>query len=337
MKKTVLLGALVALASCEAVVEVPVPAHTPQLSLLYTLSNQPVNNEYRLAFSGRGLYVSSSLSTLATTPLQGRGDATVELRDASGQVVEQFETDTTGFRPGDIYYAAYRRGYYQAVRGYVGRPGQTYTLRASAPGLAPLEATITLPAPAAVDAASVGFVAKPQVVGPGPYPSYYDYYGQLSFAILDPAATTDYYAVYAQVLDAAGQFWGNVFQDNSLRNSTGPDVNLNRFDLSSAYDVYKVLPISDVGRNGQRLAFSNPVGFSYGRSYNTQNPIPPPAYLELIVSSLPATTYTFYQSVQRYYDTNGNPFAEPAPLRSNLPGGYGLFGGATDIRLRIKL
>jgi hypothetical protein len=337
MKKTVLLGALAALASCDTVVEVPLPAHTPRLSLLYTLSNQRLTTDYRQSFGGRSLYVSSSLGTLATTPLQGRADATVELRDASGQVVEQFEADTAGYRPPGSKYATYNYGPYTAVRGYVGRPGQAYTLRASAPGVAPLEATITLPAPAVIEAASASFVAKPQVVASGPYPAIYDYYGQLSFAILDPAATTDYYAVYAQVLDAAGQFWGNVYQDYSLRNSTGPDVNLDRFDLSSAYDVYKVLPISDGGRNGQRLAFSNPVGFYYGRPYNAQHPIPPPAYLELIVSSLPATTYTFYQSVQRFYDTNGNPFAEPAPLRSNLPGGYGLFGGATDTHLRIKL
>lgn len=331
MKKVFLLGAVALLASCESVVEVPVPAHTPQLALRYTLSNQPVTTQYRQDFSGRSLYVSTSLSTLATTRLQGRADATVELREAGGQVVEQFRPDTAARRPTDYNY-----GTYTAVRGYVGRPGHTYTLRATAPGVAPLEATLTLPAPATLDAAN--FVAKPQVVGPGPYSPIYDYYGQLSFAILDPAATTDYYAVYARVLDAAGQFWGYVYQDYSLRDQSGPDINLNRFDLSSAYDVYKILPISDAGRNGQRIAFSNPVGFYHVGAYDPLHPTPPPpAYLELIVSTLPVATYDFYQSVQRYYDTNGNPFAEPAPLRSNLPGGYGLFGGATDTMLRIKL
>jgi hypothetical protein len=334
MKKAFLLSALaLSLASCEAVVDVPAPPHTPQLSLLYTLSNQPITTEYRQNFSGRSLYVSSSLSTLATTRLQGRADATVELRDASGQVVEEFRPDTAARRPTDYNY-----GTYAPVRGYVGQPGQAYTLRASAPGLPALTATLTLPAPATIDAASASFVTKPQVVSSAPYQPIYDYYGQLTFAILDPAATTDYYAAYVRVLDAAGQYWGGVNQDYSLRDSNGPDINLNRFDLSAAYDVYKILPISDAGRNGQRLTFSNPVGFYYSRPYDPQHPTPPPpAYLEVIVSSLPVDTYSFYQSVQRYYDTNGNPFAEPAPLRSNLPGGYGLFGGATDVALRIKL
>jgi hypothetical protein len=335
MKKVLLLGLLALLASCETVVNVPAPAHTPQLSLQYTLSNQPITTEYNQYFYNRNLYVSSSLSTLATTRLQGRIDATVELHDASGQVVEQFKPDTSAHRPID-----YRYGSYLPVRGYVGQPGQAYTLRASAPGLPPLEATLTLPAPATIDATSASFVAKPQVVAPGPYPFIYDYYGQLSFAILDAAATTDYYTVYARVLDAAGRPWGygNVYQDYSVRNTNGPDINLNRFDLSSTYDVYKILPVSDAGRNGQRISFSQPVGFSYSGPYNPQGPaIPPPVYLEIIVSSLPSATYEFYQSVQRYYDTNGNPFAEPAPLRSNLLGGYGLFGGATDTKLRIRL
>ncbi len=65
--------------------------------------------------------------------------------------------------------------------------------------------------------------------------------------------------------------------------------------------------------------------------------VPAPAYIEVIVSSIPVSTYDFYQSVQRYYDTDGNPFAEPAPLRSNVAPGYGLFGGATDVVLRIKI
>lgn len=333
MKKGFLLGSLLLLASCEAVVNVPTPAHTPQLSLLYTLSNQPITADYNQYFYNRNPYVSSSLSTLATTRLQGRNDATVELRDASGQVVEQFKPDTSAHQPTD-----YRYGSYLPVRGYVGQPGQAYTLRASAPGLAPLEATLTLPAPATFDAASASFVTRPQVVAPGAYPSIYDYYGQLSFAILDEAATTDYYAVYARVFDAAGQPWGYAYQDYSVRDASGPDINLNRFDLSSSYDVYKILPVSDAGRNGQRISFSQPVGLSYSGPYNQQRPTPPPpAYLEITVSSLPPATYDFYQSVQRYYDTNGNPFAEPAPLRSNLAGGYGLFGGATDTKFRIRL
>ena len=41
--------------------------------------------------------------------------------------------------------------------------------------------------------------------------------------------------------------------------------------------------------------------------------------------------------VQRYQDSHDNPFAEPAPLASNIRNGYGLFGGATDTKLVIPI
>ena len=68
-----------------------------------------------------------------------------------------------------------------------------------------------------------------------------------------------------------------------------------------------------------------------------QLPHPALAFVEETVSSIPAATYLFHQSVQRYYDTDCNPFAEPAPLHSNFTNGYGLFGGATDTHYRIRL
>ena len=50
-----------------------------------------------------------------------------------------------------------------------------------------------------------------------------------------------------------------------------------------------------------------------------------------------ADAYRFYLSSRNYGDTGDNPFAEPAPLASNIKPGYGLFGGASDATYRIKL
>ena len=57
----------------------------------------------------------------------------------------------------------------------------------------------------------------------------------------------------------------------------------------------------------------------------------------LEVSSITKDAYDFYLSRRRYYDSDGNPFAEPAPLASNVRPGYGLFGGAADVTYRIQL
>lgn len=332
--KAFFLSLLVALplAGCETTVEVVPPAHTPRLALAYTLSNQAQTADYQQFFSARALYTSTSQGVLETQQPQGRNDATAELRDATGQVVEEFlPRGRAGYGSPDSLV-----GYYLGRRGFVGQPGATYTLRASAPGVEAVEATLTLPLPATLEAGS--FVAPPLALGSSF--NNYNFNGRLTFAIADNAATTDYYLAYARVLDADGRYWGQVQQDYRARNSDGPDIKLNRFDLSQPDNSYQTLPLSDAGRNGQRLVFSSDITAYYYQdgAYNSQYPISsPPAYLEVIVSSLPAATYEFYQSIQRYYDTDGSPFAEPAPLHSNVTGGYGLFGGATDVKLRIKL
>lgn len=316
------LAALLALAGCETVANVDPPAHTPRLSVAYTLSNQPRTATDQATFDTRNLYVSTSHSIVEISRLVGRADARVQLFDGAGQVVEEFRArGRGGYGSTDSL-----QGYYVPVRGYVGQPGQRYTLRASAPGVEATEATLTLPAPATLTAGS--YV-------PDPSSNSYQYRGKLAFTLVDNAATTDYYLAYARALDANGNFWGIVSQDYGARNSDGPDIKLNRFDLSRPGNPYQTLPISDSGRNGQRLSFSNDVYFY--ASGSSQVGQARPAYLEIIVSSLPASTYEFYQSIQRYYDTEGSPFAEPAPLHSNITNGYGLFGGATDTVLRIKL
>ena len=312
------------LTSCETIVDVPAPAHTPRLALSYTLSNQAATADYRAFFGSRDLYVSTSQGVFETKDIKGRADAAVELRDAAGQVVEQFRARARPYYNGTDSL----RGYYVPTRGYVGQPGQRYTLRASAPGVEPVEATLTLPAPATVAAAS--YVAKTQ----SPNSNYYQ--GRLTFTVPDQAATTDYYLAYARVLDAQGQLWGRVNPDNSGRTTDGPNVSLNRFDLSDAYGYYRVFPLSDAGRNGQPLTASQEVSFYYSGAYGPQV-APLPAFIEVVVSTITPEAYSFYLSLQRYYDIDGNPFAEPAPLRSNVTGGYGLFGGAADVTFRIPL
>lgn len=324
MKTLLLRGALAAtlgLAGCESVVPIDLPAYTPRLSVAYTLSNHAPPAGEQDFFDSRSLYVSTSQSITNINRLAGRADATVELRDASGQVVEQFRPrGRGGYGNSDS-----TQGFYVPVRGYVGQPGQRYTLRASAAGVEAVEASLTLPAAPTIESGSYALNAM--------QPNY-QYRGRLTFSIRDNAATTDYYLAYARVFDAAGQYWGQVVQEYGARNSLAPELKLARLDLSWPGSSYQTLPTSDAGRQGQRLLFSEDV---YLNGFRGSSSGVEPAFIEVIVSSIPADTYEFYQSIQRYYDTEGNPFAEPAPLRSNVPGGYGLFGGATDATLRFPL
>ncbi|AMR28108.1 hypothetical protein A0257_14105 [Hymenobacter psoromatis] len=291
MKTALLLLALAALAGCESVVTVTPPAYTPRLALTYTLSNQAPTAGYQQYFSERSAFASTSQAILVNKNFAGRTDATIELRDADGQIVEEFRPDTSRFARQPTYD---RYGSYIPVRNYVGVPGQAYLLRASAPGVEAVEATMTLPSLPAVEA--VSYVPLPPPANNNFFST--PYYGQLSFAIPDPAATTDYYVAYARTLDAAGRPWGYAFEDESLRSKDGPTINLNRFALSSTSNTNAVMPVSDAGRQGQRLLYSSAIWLYYGGGYASNQPAPPPpAYLELTVSSVPASTYDFYQSV----------------------------------------
>ncbi|MFD2785124.1 DUF4249 domain-containing protein [Hymenobacter rubripertinctus] len=325
-----LSAGVVGVSGCETIVDVDAPPHVPRLALSYTLSNSPAATSQSF-FSVRNLFVSTSQGVLETKEPRGRGDAIVQLFDDSGQLVELFRSKAqpgysySGSKTDSVY------GNYVPVRGFAGVPGRTYTLRASAPGVAAVEATLTLPPVPVIE--SAGYVAQPG--NPNGGGGYTYNAGRLSVSIADNAATTDYYLTYARVLDRQGNYWGNVARDY---NRSGTDINLSRLQLSEPGSSYGQYPYSDAGSNGQRVAFGTDVRLFYQGGYNPNNPTPPePGYLEVIVSSITPDTYRFYQSLGRYYDTDGNPFAEPAPLHSNIRPGYGLFGGATDVVYRIKL
>jgi hypothetical protein len=320
--------AALALTGCETVVDLPEPPHTPRIALQYMLSNTlptPPNNpnsNFDL-FLSRRLYVSSSQRIFDTRRLEGRDDATVELRDDQGQVVEQFVSS------GQQYYGS---GFYDGSRGLRGQPGKTYTLHAELPGFEPVESTLTLPTLPVIESAT--FVPRTGNNGQTNQSA-----GRLSVTVADDPATTDYYLAFARILDRQGNpgAWSQVQIDYGNQNT---DLDLSKFQLSNPgiYGGYDTYPYPDTNVNGQRFALNTDVVF-YQQVYcgPNQPTCPEIGYMEVFVSKITKDTYDFYQSRRRYMDTDGNPFAEPAPLSSNIKPGYGLFGGSTDATVRIKL
>ncbi|MCC2547762.1 DUF4249 domain-containing protein [Hymenobacter sp. BT175] len=325
MKPTLTLAttlATLALSACETTLTLPEPPHTPSVALKYTLPNNTTDSSYNELYDQRRLYVSNSQRVFSTAPLTGRTDATVEIRDAAGTVVERFRpVGQRGQFPGPP-------GFYAPTMGLQTQPGQTYTLRATVPGLPPAESTLTMPAPAVVESGS--FVLRTGT-SPGGNPD--ERRGRLTVVLQDNAATTDYYMAYARVLDRQGQpgGWSSVQLDYDSQLSV---AGVGQFGLSSTQQEYSLYPFSDAGVNGQRLTLLSDVMF-----YPERCPggCPDPGFIEVRISSITADTYNFFLSRRRYYDSSGNPLAEPAPLVSNIRPGYGLFGGATDMTYRIAL
>ncbi|MBF9143668.1 DUF4249 domain-containing protein [Hymenobacter properus] len=320
-----LLLAAAALAGCESDAGLPEPPHTPRVSLFYVLTQAPQDSSYQELFQQRQLYVSNSQHVFSTERPQGRTDAAVELRDAAGRVVERY-------RPvGSNFSASYRGdpGYYRPVLGFRPQPGQPYTLRATLPGLETAESTLTLPAAPTIE--SVSFQKRGATV-------YGTATGRLSVSVRDDAGADNYYLVFARALNAQGQ--PTAYGDLRTDEDDDSGISIDQFQLSSAQQQYSlgaygIHPYADTNHNGERLTLNADVRYNTG--CYTPGVCPPPAFIEVTVSSLTADAYNFYLSNRRYYDADGNPFAEPAPLAGNMRQGYGLFGGATNATYRVQI
>lgn len=300
------------LAGCETAIDVPEPAHTPRVALVLTLDNLPAADSLRReSFLGRQPFVSLSQRLYDLTPLRGRDDATLEVRDAAGTVVEHYRPAGTRTPGGPFFFP----GQYRPARHYRFQPGQTYAVRATVPGAEAAESRLTLPTTVPVQ-----LTVAPLSSTPGQQRL------RVTVAFDDPAAAGDYYLATARVTDDAGR------QRSSLDltdNNSGVDVPT--YQLSYPNSSYELYPFSDANANGQRISFSQNVVY-----YDSGQP-GGPLYLEVTLSHLTRELYLFYNSYVQYSNNNGNPFAEPTPLYSNVSGGYGIFGGATDATMRVPL
>jgi len=320
MRALAACGAL-ALAGCETTVDLPEPPHTPKVALMYTLTTAPLDSSFQYLYDTRQLFISKSQSVFNSDEIRGLNTATAELRDAGGSVVERYRP-VVGNSSG--YYS--NTGYYRPVLGYRPQPGHTYTLRASLPGLEAAESTLTMPQPAVIESGSY----VPAATNGNPN----QFQGRLSVVVRDNPGTADYYLAFARVLDRNGQpgDWSPVQIDYQSQDNT---VSIGQFQLSSPVQRYSVYPYADTDVNGQRITMTSDIYF-YNSCYSCPQP-PQPGYIEVTVSSLTRDAYNFYLSRRRYFDSDGNPFAEPAPLASNVRSGYGLFAGATDVTYRIRI
>ncbi|WP_167856497.1 DUF4249 domain-containing protein [Hymenobacter metallicola] len=327
MKKPALTLLLsLGLGACETVIDLPEPPHTPRVALQFSLSNYAYtaqNDNDELART-RKLFVSNSQRVFDLSELSGRSDATVVILDEAGTVVEQFRA-LPPRSPGDV-------GYYEQTKQLKGEPGRTYTLRASLPGFETVESTLTMPKPAVIESATFTKNAAQS--------NEYEVRGKLNVSIADDPGANNYYLAFARVVNEQNQqatTWSQVQVDEE-DNEFGVEVG--QFQLSNIGGLqgygYGLYPYADTNVNGKRFSLNTGVRYYAGYCPQPTN-CNRATYMEVFVTSLTADTYNFYLSRQRYNDTENNPFAEPAPLASNIKGGYGLFGGMMDAVYRIKL
>lgn len=79
--------------------------------------------------------------------------------------------------------------------------------------------------------------------------------------------------------------------------------------------------------------------FTASRSFNIMpgQPDPRPADLHVYLAVTDRAYYLYHQSLEQHQDTNGNPFAEPVLIYSNVTGGLGVFSAYNQIKATYRL
>ncbi len=320
--KRVVLGmvGIALLPACQSVVEVPIPEHDPKLAVRYMLGNVVPDSLHYAHFPDYQPYVSHSQSLFSTVPLEGINNAALVVTDAAGNVVETLKqgiSNNVGV-PGN--------GYYQPVTYFTATPGQTYTLKVSAPGFKDVSSRLTLPATVSGIQGSFTKMQQFPFAGKG-----LEVIGQLTVTLPDNGSENNYYLLYGVLLD--NRLKANardVFQQIREDNTTSIASDFKDIHFSE-FGYQKAKPFDDKTFNGTTLALSRSVKFLIG------NGDTPPKYLRIYVHSITQDTYRFLKSLQNYNATNNNPFAEATRVIGNIENGYGYFGGYTSSYVDITL
>lgn len=182
-------------------------------------------------------------------------------------------------------------------------PGKTYFLKVSHPSFPQVGATCTVPVTqnntleVAIDSAN------------SRYDGYKEYFMLMKWQ--DTPSEMNYYRVFAETLayqDSAYQYYQPLYFD---ANDLYSDIRLDGANFSSPKAPIWMNLISPGVQTKNTL---------FAHLLNTDEPY-----------------FRYHQSLRNYSNTDGNPFAEPVLIYSNVTGGLGVFAAYNRTTVQIKL
>lgn len=149
-----------------------------------------------------------------------------------------------------------------------------------------------------------------------------DYYTNFKFSINDNASVNDYYAINMYFVDTiTNEARQMEFYTNDL--SITENLAKSAVDAPGPQGFQVVAPkFSDQLFNGQKKEFS----INFADFYNKF----PDSKLRIVIRKISAPVYKFESSSEKQQDVNGNPFAEPVRIISNIKDGLGVFGSFSN-------
>ncbi len=197
-------------------------------------------------------------------------------------------------------------------------PFEEYTLKVSHPEYPSIQATQKMPPKPEIQNASFKEKEVPIVFGK-------ENYDLIRFDIRDKANETNYYGFKITY------FLGN----NNTTNSYSSEVFYETLSPLFEQGYRFPLLLSDEHFNGDIQTVNLIVSPDYSRDeYN--NVEETLIHVELEVFNLTEDYFRYETSLQRRYQNEGNPFAEPNPIHSNIEGGFGIFTLFNGVKQRIK-
>ncbi|MCR9099273.1 MAG: DUF4249 domain-containing protein [bacterium] len=113
-------------------------------------------------------------------------------------------------------------------------------------------------------------------------------------------------------------------------------VDENNDTIAGYYSVWlesndPILSYAEVDRRGALICSDGAFnGNTYRFATYTWEDLPiglmPRSQLRIRVTSLSRDAFLYYRSLRQYWEAEGNPFAEPVTVHSNIENGYGIFG-----------
>ncbi|MGB3617937.1 MAG: DUF4249 domain-containing protein [Catalinimonas sp.] len=300
MKKILVCVCLAVLAGCiEDVPERYLPEGVSKLVITSFISPDDTLLAVRVTRSEPILGVRSF-----TEPFEVIEDATVTITSPEERLQLRFDTDDTS-------------GVYRAAVVDFVRPGQTYTLEVTTPGGERATATCRVPLATDVPTPELRLDTIVEDWGGGPTLEQ-----RLNVFWTDAPGLGDYYRVWAQYAFESKQY---VYFQGQIYDSVW---------VSQISEIYfeEAGAVSDAGGDGQRYAVRNGYLGWFGEDAFARNPR---ATVYLLRTD--EDYYRYHRSLELFNRADGNPFAEPAPLYSNVEGGLGVFASYLSVGVEVPL
>ena len=308
------------LVACETVVDVDVPNEPTRL----------VANAFLQADSTVVLELTQSQSILTNSDIRPVSGAEAVLLEEGRAVTTLEETQRAG-----VYTAS-----------FTPTVGRSYTLQVSKVGFEPVEATTFIRPPVMIREFSFDTVAFRSVVdyGDSVVTEVNFEVDEVRISFDDPAADRNYYEISAYRFEvyARDSFdnQGNYVQTDTIR--TRVPLSLESDDPALAEGEGDFLASDAAVAYGEVLSFND--DFFNGNNYSFQ--FDPNAYydpnwaepqLYVVLRTIDEGQYRYFRSVDLQYENDGNPFAEPVQVYSNVENGFGIVSGSSADEVVVNL